>query len=160
MDQADATEGFVASAFHTIVYGGLAIGILDGLAALVNAGVRGVTPVRVFQYISSSLLGAEAFNGGMTTVALGVVLHFLVAFGVAAGFYVLARLFPAVLSYAVVSGVLYGIAAYFAMAYLIVPLTQVRQGPFSWNGLITSVIIHILFVGLPVAIIARRYANR
>lgn len=160
MDHEQSADGLVPSAFHTIVYGGLAVGVLDGIAALVNAGLRGVTPTRVFQYISSSLLGTEAFNGGTTTVVLGVILHFLVAFGVATGFYVLARIFPAVLRYAILSGVVYGIAAYFAMAYLIVPLTQVRQGAFSWNGLITSVIIHILFVGLPVAIIARRYANR
>jgi len=48
---------------------------------------------------------------------------------------------------------------YFAMAYLIVPMTAVRQGPFSLSGLIVGIIIHIFFVGLPVALIARRYAK-
>jgi hypothetical protein len=149
----------LARAFPTFVYGGLAVGLLDGIAALVNAGIRGVSPVRVFQYISSSLLGPESFERGTTTVILGIVLHFLVAFGVAFVFYLIARSLPIVLDRPIISGVVYGIAVYFAMAYLIVPLSAVRQGPFSWDGLVVSLIIHILFVGLPVALISRRYAD-
>ena len=160
MNQSSAKGILIPSAIYTIVGGGLAIGVLDGIAAVINAALNGVTPTRVFQYISSSLLGAEAFNGGMMSVTIGVIMHFLVAFGAATAFYVLARIFPVVLRYAVVSGILYGVGVYFAMAYVIVPVTQVRQGPFSWNALIVSIIIHILFVGLPVALIARRYANR
>ena len=148
-----------ARALPTIVYGGLLIGVLDGIAALTNAGIRGVTPGRVFQYISSSVFGPESFERGTTTVILGIVLHFLVAFGVAIVFYLIARALPIVLDRAIISGIVYGIAVYFAMAYLIVPLSAVGQGAFSWNGLIVSIIIHIFFVGLPVALIARRYAD-
>ena len=148
------------SAFHTIVLGGLAVGVLDGIAATVNAGIRGITPVQVFQYISSALLGREsAASGGAASVVMGIIMHFGVAFGVATVFYLLSRMFPVLVRYAVISGIIYGVAVYFAMAYAIVPLTAVRQGPFSWTGLIISNVIHILFVGLPVALIARRYAR-
>ncbi len=85
------------SAFHTIVYGGLAIGVLDGIAATVNAGIRGTSPVRVWQYVASSVLGSESFNGGAATMILGIVFHFLVAFGVASVYYVLVRNFPILL---------------------------------------------------------------
>ncbi|HEX6123874.1 MAG TPA: hypothetical protein VFZ23_00730 [Pyrinomonadaceae bacterium] len=150
----------VPRAFQTIVYGGFAIGILDGLAATVNAGLRGVTPGRVFQYIASGVLGPSAFEGGIITVIAGVLLHFLVAFGVATVYYLLARTFGVVIHRAVICGLIYGVAVYFAMAYLIVPMSAVRQGPFSWTGIIVSIIIHMLFVGLPVALIAKRHATR
>lgn len=80
--------------FDTIVLGGLAVGVLDGLAATMNAGLRGTSPVRVFQYISSGLLGPASFNRGFTTFLLGVLLHFLIAFTVAAVYYRLSLSFP------------------------------------------------------------------
>lgn len=147
------------NAFQTIVYGGLTVGVFDGIAACVNAGIRGISPVRVFQYVASSLLGREAANeGGAATVALGILLHFCVAFGVATVFFLLSSRLPILLRYYVISGMIYGIAVYFAMAYAIVPLTKVTQGPFNWSGLITSNLIHMFFVGLPVAIWAKRSA--
>jgi hypothetical protein len=147
------------SPFHTIVLGGLAVGVLDAFAAMGNAAVRGVTPGRVWQYVASAVLGRDAFTGGLTSVAVGLVFHFGVAFGVAVGFYVLSRLFPILIRHAIPAGIVYGIAVYFAMSYLIVPLTAVNQGPFSWYGLISGVVIHMLFVGLPVALITRRFAK-
>lgn len=158
-DTHDATRTPVPSAFNTIVFGGLAIGILDGIAATVNAAIRGVGPVRVWQYVASSVAGSDSSSGGGATVALGLLIHLCVAFGVAIAFYLLARLVPALIRYAVIAGVVYAIAVYFAMAYVIVPMTLVRQGAFTWYGLISGLIIHILFVGLPVALIAKRYAK-
>ena len=119
----------------------------------------GVTPVRAWQYVASSLFGGEAFNGGVVTALAGLFIHFGVGFGVAAGFYLIARMFPAVSGYAVVAGTLYGIVIYFAMTYAIVPLTAVKQGTFNWVGLIRGVMIHILFVGLPPALVARWSAS-
>jgi hypothetical protein len=147
------------SAFHTIILGGLTVGVLDCIAAMVNAGIRGTTPDRVWQYVASSVVGPESFNMGAKTIALGLLFHFCVAFGVATGFYVLSRIFPALLRNPFVVGPLYGIAVYFMMSYAIVPLTLVKQAPFNWYGLISGLIIHMLFVGLPAALIARKYAQ-
>ena len=146
------------SAFHTIVIGGLAVGVLDCIAAMVNAGIRGTTPDRVWQYVASSVVGSESFNMGWKTIALGLLFHFCVAFGVAIGFYILSRLFPTLLRWPFIVGPLYGVAVYFMMSYAIVPLTMVKQGAFNWYGLISGLIIHMLFVGLPVALVARKYA--
>ena len=68
----------------------MAVGILDGLAAVVTAAVRGISPDRVFQYIASGILGRAAFEGGAATIAFGLLLHFIVALG-AASVFVLAR---------------------------------------------------------------------
>ena len=86
-------------------------------------------------------------------------MHFGVAFGVAAVYVFLAWLIPVLIRYAVLSGIVYGVAVYFSMAYGIVPLTLARQGQFSWYALISGLIIHMLFVGLPVALITKRFAK-
>ena len=125
---------------------------------MVNAGIRGTTPDRVWQYVASSVVGSESFNMGWKTIALGLLFHFCVAFGVAIGFYILSRLFPTLLRWPFIVGPLYGVAVYFMMSYAIVPLTMVKQGAFNWYGLISGLIIHMLFVGLPVALVARKYA--
>lgn len=148
------------SAFHTIVYGGLAVGVLDAIAAMANAWFSGgVAPVRVWQYVASSVIGGDAFTGGISIAALGLFFHFCVAFGVATAFYVLARFMPVLIRYAVVAGAIYGVVVYFVMSYVIVPMTLARQGAFNWYGLVSGLLIHMLFVGLPVALITRRYAS-
>ena len=145
---------------HTIFLGGVTVGVLDCIAAMANAYFRsGVTPDRVWQYVASSVLGQESFNGGAASVALGLVFHFCVAFGVAIGYYVLARLFPAIIRYPFVVGPLYGVAVYFIMSYGVVPLTLAKQGAFNWYGLISGLVIHMLFVGLPAAVITKRFAR-
>lgn len=142
-------------AFDSILYGGLVVGVLDGSAAVINSALRGGTPVQVFQYVASGLLGAASFDGGPATVALGVLIHFLVASGAAAVYYRASLSFPVLIRRAVVCGMLYGVAVYFVMSRLVVPLSAARRLPFS----LPQLIIHILFVGLPIALLARRSAR-
>ncbi|HUY78769.1 MAG TPA: hypothetical protein VMV29_18495 [Ktedonobacterales bacterium] len=42
------------------------------------------TPLMVFQYIASGLLGPSAFAGGYSTALLGLLIHFVISFVVAA----------------------------------------------------------------------------
>ncbi|HYX71332.1 MAG TPA: hypothetical protein VE732_01055, partial [Nitrososphaera sp.] len=76
-------------ALNTILYGGLAVGILDGLFALIFYGlILGVQPMRIFQSVASGLLGRASFEGGVPTFLLGILLHFVVASCIAAVYYV------------------------------------------------------------------------
>ena len=68
------------STFKTIRYAGLAVGILDGLAAVGSSAVNGVSPARLFQYIASALLRRASFESGLVSVLLSFALHFAVAF--------------------------------------------------------------------------------
>lgn len=146
--------------FETVVYGGLAIGVLDGLAACVSAYLsRGTSPFRVFQFIASGLLGRDSFNGGTATALLGVLLHFVIAFGVATVFYLLSRTFPLLIKQAILSGLLYGIAVHFVMQNVVVELSAVTRTAQAGTVSLTPIIIHALFVGLPVALIARWSVN-
>lgn len=146
-------------ALSTILCGGLTVGVLDGLAAVILSALRGVSPARVFQYIASGLLGRASFNGGFKTVLLGVLLHFLIAFGVATVFYFASLRLPALTRQAVLSGVGYGVIVYFVMQYVVLPLSAIQKGPFSFTAMLRGLIVHMICVGLPVALIARRSAK-
>jgi hypothetical protein len=145
----------VPGAFQTIFWGWLAVGILDGLSAIITSLVLGGSPIRMFKAIASSLLGREtAMAGGAETILLGVVLHFCVAFGVVAVLYLIVRRMPVLPRYPYIVGPIYGIAVYFMMNYVVLPQTLIQQGPFDLTSMIRGIIIHILFVGLPPMLIA------
>lgn len=70
-----------------IVRIGLIARSLDIAENLIFNQFRGVTPKMVFQYIASGLIGMKSFHGGTPSVALGVALHYLIAFIWTGGFY-------------------------------------------------------------------------
>lgn len=147
-------------AFDTIVYGGLIVGVLDGLDALIFFGLRGSTPTGIFQYIASGLLGRAAFSGGLKTVVLGVLLHFLIAFILAAIYYGLSLRLPTLIRRAVICGLIYGVVVYFVMNFLVVPLSAAPKIPFRVAPFLNGVIGHALLVGLPIALMARLSAKK
>src|SRR5260370_40706234 len=71
-------------ALHALLWAGFACGVLDITAALVVYGFFGLKPMRLLQGIASGLLGPKAFSGGLAAAVLGVLCHFLIAFGAAA----------------------------------------------------------------------------
>jgi hypothetical protein len=150
-------------AFDTIVYGGLAIGVLDFLDATLFFGLGYGAPfMRIWQSVAAGLLGRErAIAGGLKTAVLGLCLHFLIAFIIATVFYVACSILPLLIKHAVISGLLYGVVAYFVMTHIVVPLSNAtpRTGPTPWPIFLNGIIGHALLVGLPVALIARRSAR-
>lgn len=143
-------------AFRAILWGGLAAGILDLTAAIAIYGTRGVRPIRVLQSIASGLLGADAFKGGVRTAVLGVALHFVIAFVAAAVYYFASRPLRFLVRRAVLWGLLYGVGIYVFMNYLVVPLSAVAKRPFQLQIAVIILIVHMLFVGLPIALAVRR----
>ena len=140
----------------TILYGGLAVGVLDALDATIFNGVRGVSAERVWQYVASGVLGRTAFGGGLKTAALGLSLHFLIAFIVAGVYYGASLYLPALLRRAVLWGLIYGVAVYFVMNNVVTPLSATPPLSFSLAPFLNGVVGHALLVGLPIALIARR----
>ena len=144
-----------------ILWGGLVAGILDGLDALLFFSVVvGLPPGRIFQFIASGLLGPKAFESG-GSVALGVVCHFVVAFGAAAAYYLLSRMIPSLLAHPFLWGPLFGIGVYCFMQYVVIPLSLVpKRGAATWVGLLNQLFAHTVLVGLPIALAAQRAARR
>ena len=150
-------------AFHTIVYGGLTAGVLDISYAMIFFGIRnGVTPTRVLQSGAAGLLGRDVSRaGGLKTALLGLFLHFLICLTVATMFYGASLILPTLIRHAVVWGLLYGAAVHFVMHYVVLPLSAIgpRESSTPWAAQLQGAITIALFVGLPIALFAKRSAK-
>lgn len=156
----DASSLARPRAFETILYGGLVVGILDGLFALVFYGlILGVPPVRIFQSVASGLLGRASFEGGIPTFLLGILLHFIVASCIAAVYYLASLKLPVLIHRPVVCGLIYGMLAYLGMNYVVIPLSAIGYRPSSLRLFLPAFIAHAFLVGLPIALLARRSAK-
>ena len=141
---------------RSVLLAGLIAGVLDITAALILSAQQGVGAVRVLQFIASGVMGRAAFRGGEETAALGLALHFGIALGGAAVYWVASRVFPFLVEHPFFWGLLYGIAVYFFMNLVVLPLSAVAQRPFVFS--LAMINIHMLCVGLPIALVLRRPA--
>jgi hypothetical protein len=110
----------------------------------------------VLQGVASGLLGPSAFQGGAATALLGLVLHFVIAFVAAAMYYAVSRVFPMLVRRAVLCGLAYGVVVYLFMNDVVLPLSRVNFRTPPWYIVAVLVAIHMLFVGLPIALAVRR----
>jgi uncharacterized membrane protein YagU involved in acid resistance len=161
---AEATPRQPPRAFDTILYGGLVVGILDMLFAFTFYGlILGAPPLRIFQSVAAGLLGrAAAYEGGVKTFVLGILLHFVVATCIATVYFLASRALPLLIRHPIFSGLIYGMIAYLGMNYLVVPLSAIRRspGPIKLPIFLTEIIGHAFLVGLPLALLARRSAKK
>ena len=143
---------------QAVLFGTLVVGTLDILDAFIFNGVRsGVSPGRILQFIASGLLGQESFNGGAATQALGLFLHYFIAF-VAVTVYILAsRGLPILADRPFVFGPLYGLLVHVVMHYGVVPLSAVTRGPGPMPLVVhvNQWLIHAFGIGLVTALFAR-----
>ncbi len=146
-------------AFRAIASAGLIAGILDITSAFVIAELKGTGSIRMLQGIASGLLGPRSFEGGMATAGLGLAIHFLIAFTAASVFYAASRKLTFLTQHAVTSGLLYGIAVYLSMYWIVVPLAFVNAR-HSVSRDVTAVIIHMLLIGLPISLVVRWHSRR
>jgi hypothetical protein len=61
---------------------------------------------------------------------------------------------------AVMWGIIYGVAVFIVMNFVVLPHTAVVKSPFSLPLLLNGLLDHALFVGLPIALAARRITNQ
>ena len=141
---------------RALLFGTLAVGVLDLLDAFIFFWIRsGVRPIRILQSIAAGLLGRASFSGGWRTAALGLVLHFFIAFVVVLVFVLASRALPALRHRPVAAGILYGVAVYLTMTFIVVPASAAAGGTPSWPVALNGVLIHMFGVGLPAALAAR-----
>jgi hypothetical protein len=147
-------------AARAILWGGLLAGVGDITFAFVVSALRGVGPVRVLQSVAGGLLGPAAREGGLAAAALGALLHFLIAAAAAAVYWLASRRLGVLVRHAVVCGLLYGVAVYLFMNFVVVPLSAAYFKPsHAPSALLLNSAGHMLLVGLPIALAARRYSK-
>ena len=148
-----------AGAFRAILTTGLIVGVLDISSAFVIWWERGVGARRGLQGIAAGLLGDSAFDGGLVAAGLGLALHFVVAFVVVTIFYLASRKISFLTKQPFVSGVLYGIGVYIVMFWFVLPTVFSTFRHRLSNDLL-QLAIHICLIGLPTALIVRRYSQQ
>jgi hypothetical protein len=151
-----------------ILYAGALVGVLDITAAFIQVYIAyGYAPARLLKGIAAGLLGRSAVEGGFSTAALGLLMHFTMALTLAAIFYALSRRLPLPqkLLGVVAVGMLYGAAVFAVNNFATSPLLSwVRslylhtpisfKAPMGWSQLV----IHLFCVGLPIALVMHKYA--
>ena len=140
---------------------GLVTGVTDALfSSVLVAFFYGSSVTRLWQGVASVLLGAPALDGGMRTAAIGVLMHFAIAFTWSAVFLLLwqssswVRAVAASPSGALALAAIYGPMIWMAMSLAIVPLFTHRPPTINVRWWIQFV-GHIPFVALPIVFTSR-----
>jgi hypothetical protein len=164
----DASSTGRRSAGRAIFWAWLLCGILDITSAIVISLANKGSPIRMLQGIAGAVLGPKTFEYGYATAAMGLAMHFFVAFAAAATFYGLSRRFPALVEWAVPAGILFGVFWLFVMYRGVIPLMAAlrplylsnaprRPLPALWP---LPILVHITCVGLPIALSVRAFGPR
>jgi hypothetical protein len=154
----------VTKPIKPILIGGLIAGTFDITYACVFFGLRNrVTPARILQSVARGALGANAFQGGLKTAVLGLFFHFLIALTAAAVYVFASRLLPFMITHAIPCGLFFGMCVYFFMYGIVMRFSAIHSTTLPWSYpwavLIPNLLIHMLGIGLPIALVARRYSK-
>lgn len=173
------------NALIATLLGGLVAGALDITYAFIVYGplTYGLTPLEVFQSVAGGWIGRDAARaGGLDTALLGAATHFGIAIVMAGVFVFFASRISALTKSPLLWGFLYGLVLYVAMNYVVGPLSAAGaaghfpvdfnevvsrlQKSFSewrpkdshWWMLPATIFTHTVLVGIPIALIAKRFA--
>jgi hypothetical protein len=143
-----------------IFWGGLIAGVLDLIYAVASVTLRGYPAIVLPQAIASGLYGMNSFKGGIPTAITGVALEFLITFVATAVYYVASRRLTFLVRQAVLWGLIYGVAIYLFMNFVVVPLSAAPKFDHTWASRAGDFVVHMLFIGLPMAFSVRHYSAR
>ncbi len=144
------------SAIAVITKASIISGALDATAGVVVYWIfKGLNPLQVLQYIASGIFGPSVINGSFLYVLIGLVLHFIIAFGFTYAYYLV---FPFIQSFAkntYINGLLYGAFIWVFMNYLVLPNSNIPHAPKDFVSVL-ELIWHSVLVGLPIALIIEK----
>src|SRR5258706_4449954 len=129
------------------------------LAIAVGGGIAGTLDLlqacMLFEWdiplvIAGGLLGRQAFQGGVGTYVLGVVLHFFIACSAAAVYYGGSRQLGFLNGHPPVCGLFFCAAVGNVKRFIVFPLPCLyAQGPYTLHYLVLGPVVPTLGVGLP-----------
>ena len=130
-------------------------GTLDILFAMSLTVFFGREIGNMLRYVASGPF-PQATEMGTTGAILGLVVHFALMAAIAAVYVLAARRMPALVLRPIQWGVLYGLATYGVMNWLVVPMRFGTPMPPSLQSILTQLFAHIVLVGIPIALITAR----
>jgi len=149
------------SGLAPILLGGFIAGTFDITYACIFSYVRrGTRPAVILQSVASGVFGQSAFTGGLKMAAMGLLFHFLIATIAAAVYYLASRKLRFLITQAVVCGILFGICVYLFMNWVVLPLSNISfKMAYPWPALIGGLLIHMFGIGLPIALVVRKFSR-
>lgn len=156
-------ESPVNRALFASAAGAAVAGALDIIYAILRGLLVGADPMRILQGVASGAIGSEAAQiGGASTAALGLGLHFGMMTIIAGFFVAWTRMIPDLNRWPWLSGPTYGLGIFVIMQFVVLPLSAIGAAHHHPHGatLLGGLLIHALGVGIPIALIAKRFASR
>ena len=156
------TSSKPASAWRTVLGAGAAAATLDLIyACTLYWFYRGVPPQGVLHTIASGVYGQASYTGGATTAAVGFVAHYFILIVATWWYFLASSRLKTLRRHPVGFGLLYGVAIYCTMNFVVVPLSN---APFANKAFTLAVTfprasdfcMHLVF-GLIIALSVRAY---
>ena len=142
-------------AASTVAIAGGVAGAIDLAFNTVKAVNAGTSVLRPWKGVAAALLGKDAVaRGGDAMAILGVGLHFLIAIGAAAIYYLVAKRQGWLVKHAFLSGLVFGTIFFLVMNYVILPLSVIGHPLYVGVQTIAFALPgHIIMIGLPISMI-------
>ena len=154
------------SFFTSALIAGLVAGALDIIAACVQAWLKTETaPIHVLRSVASGAVDPKTFSSPVLLALLGLLIHFFIAISFAFLFFFMAKQIPSLVKYPLLIGIVYGLFVWATMRFIILPyISRLKLKPIEGseaikNAAIAAAII-VVFVGIPIALLAKRYVRR
>lgn len=140
-----------------VVVATLVAGTLDILSAFVFAGIAGMTPMGVLQFVASGPFG-DAPTATPGWAAVGLAVHFAIMACMVTAYMIVAPRFSALLRHPIVAGLAYGVLLWIIMYWIVRPLRFPEIPlPHTLYGIANQLFSHCILVGIPIALIAARH---
>ena len=136
-----------------IILGGLIAGTLDGVAAVITFSnpLNLHNASKVFRYISASLFGSQAIQGGLVYAFIGLAIHFLIATAWSAVYILLVfRVFKPGVLWAKI--ILYATTIWVIMNGFVITLAGLKAQYNGWS-IMRSFSIILFCVSIPICVI-------
>ena len=137
-------------------------GLITGLLHLIIQSwfvfsFLGNTPLMsVLQYVASGVMGNAAFEGGLATALLGLVLDLFMTTVMAGVFILSADRIPLLRQHVIAGSLLYGFGVFIVMNFIVLPLSAAPPLPAPPMWLFIEIILeHILLIGLPLGLLVQ-----
>jgi uncharacterized membrane protein YagU involved in acid resistance len=129
--------------FAAIVVGALVAGTVD---IIIASAIYQASPGAILQAIASGLVGRASYDGGVGTMALGLVLQWLMSLVIATIYGAAAMRTPVLFDKPLRFGALYGVGVFIVMSFIVVPLSAAYPRPQpSISGIVLNLAANILF---------------
>ena len=146
--------------FGKALRAGLIVGMLDILAAFIQYYISTQkNPLIVLKFIASGVFGKEAFSAGNMMLVWGLLFHLFIATCFSILFFWIAAQLPSILKYKLLTGLLYGVFIWCFMQFIVLPLSQIPQGPITLTKALIAAGILVVCIGIPLTFMAKKAAR-